>query len=324
MGPVAVKHCTRVDEPIGEMLGGVESQLAKKLLDRYYGGDESKVPTVDYIGAKPVLQTGPLAGVEVSTEGSRKVYQFASSGLPSVDAWVETLAGPQVNWLRAFLASVNFIQGTSYISNPMKRLAAPRPNQRVEVVYDGEVPSSITIYGGARSFGPHPADFKAMELTFAASSGKIQLTIFEERRGSSIPLVFTFQYRPDMGFAPIHEVVEDRNKHIKQFYWKLWFGDDEVMPELGLTETFTGPETVIKKEDIERFCSVVGNQGEAFKTARGSEIQAPMDFAIVAGWQVRFSLLRLLLASFCFVDATSSPFISPGHHEGHLPLCHRR
>jgi len=288
MGPVAVKHCTKVDEPIKEMLGGIESRLAQKLLDRYYGGDEAKVPTVDYIGARPVLQTGPLAGVAVATEGDKTTYTFGKTGsLPSADAWVETLAGPQVNWLRAVLASVNFIQGQSYISNPMKRLFAPRPHQRVEVVAAGGVPSSVTLFGGARSFGPHPADFKALELTFAAATGTIELTIFEERSGSSIPLNFTFKYRPDMGYAPIHEVVDGRNEKIKQFYWKLWFGDDEVLPNLGLTETFTGPETVIKKEDIERFCSVVGNQGEAFKTVRGGDIQAPMDFAIVAGWQVR-------------------------------------
>ena len=38
--------------------------------------------------------------------------------------------------------------------------------------------------------------------------------------------------------------------------------------------------------DIERFCAVIGNKDESFKTAGNGQVQAPMDFAIVAGWQV--------------------------------------
>ncbi|KAH9936444.1 uncharacterized protein B0H18DRAFT_1113844 [Fomitopsis serialis] len=37
--------------------------------------------------------------------------------------------------------------------------------------------------------------------------------------------------------------------------------------------------------DVEVFCAVVGNEGEAFKTARTDRNEAPMDFAIVTGWQ---------------------------------------
>lgn len=239
-GPVAVKYCTRTDEPIGEMLGGIESNLAKKLLDRYYNGDESKVPRVDYLGAKQPARV-ELRGVEVTQEGQQTTYQFGdASTLPAVEPWLETLAGPKVDWLRALLTTNNIIQGTSYVSNPMVRLFQPRPNQRVVATTDattGEA-TSVVFYGGARSFGPHPADFKAVELTFNASKNLISLTMFEERDGSSLPLVFYFNYRPDMGFAPIHEVVEGRNDAIKAFYWKLWFGDNEEIPELELKVRF--------------------------------------------------------------------------------------
>jgi len=37
---------------------------------------------------------------------------------------------------------------------------------------------------------------------------------------------------------------------------------------------------------VERFCAVVGNQDPSFKTAWNPEVKAPMDFAIVTGWQV--------------------------------------
>ena len=50
-----------------------------------------------------------------------------------------------------------------------------------------------------------------------------------------------------------------------------------------LVEHFYWPKL---RKDVERFCAVVGNQGEAFKTARSGKVQAPMDFAIVTGWKV--------------------------------------
>ena len=96
------------------------------------------------------------------------------------------------------------------------------------------------------------------------------------------------------GFAPIHEIATGRNQRIKEFYWKLWYGDNETLPSIDLREKFVGPEVTIKAEDVEQFCAVVGNQGEAFKAARTDKVQAPMDFAIVTGWQVCYTGRYLL------------------------------
>ena len=58
------------------------------------------------------------------------------------------------------------------------------------------------------------------------------------------------------------------------------------MPEINVRDTFVGPEVTIDSKAVEEFCSVIGNQGEDFKTKRAAEVRAPMDFAIVTGWQV--------------------------------------
>jgi enoyl reductase-like protein len=284
-GPIAVKYSTKVDEPVKEILGNVESKLIEYLLERYYGGNEADVPVVEYIGAEPSSAPANLPGVNAVENDGERTYTVGSV-LPSLSAWLQTLAGPEPSWLRAALTCVNVIQGTSYISNPFKRLFAPRQQQKVVIAQSNGKPSSVTVYGAARSFGAHPSDFKALEMTFDASTKSIKLTMFEERSGSSLPLTFNFTYRPDQGFAPIHEVVDGRNRAIKEFYWKLWFGDDQVMPSLDLTANLTCGETVIDVETVERFCTVVGNAGETFKQRRSEKVQAPMDFAIVTGWQV--------------------------------------
>lgn len=203
------------------------------------------------------------------------------AAVPDTSSWLETLAGPKLTWSRALLASPIIVQGTSYVDNPIRRLLSPRRGQKVVVS-----PTSITVYGATRSYGPQNDGFKAVDIVYSPSSGLIDVTIFEERQNVSVPLSLHFQYKPSMGFMPIHEIAEGRNTRIKQFYWKLWYGDNELLPEIDIKDTFTGPEITIEASDVETFCGVVGNQGENFKTARNSDAKAPMDFAIVTGWQV--------------------------------------
>ena len=270
------------------MLGGIEDALVKKLLDRYYDGDENKVPVIDYIGASPVKinpNVAKIYGVEITTREDTVTYRIGSS-VPPTEEWLETLAGSQVTWLRAFLRSTNVVQGSGYIANPLKRLFAPRAHQTVSVSYDSNVPIAISVRGAARSYGTHKPDFETISVKYDATSRYIAVTIYEDRRDISVPLNFAFIYRPDQGFSPIHEVVEGRNQRIKEFYWKLWFGEGEVLPEIHIRDKFIGPEVTIDAATVERFCSVIGNQGESFKTARTAEVEAPMDFAIVTGWQV--------------------------------------
>lgn len=299
-GPVAVKHSTVKDEPIKDLLGNVASGLIKKLLDSKYGGDASKVPTVDYLGAQPELPTLPPCIVREG--GDEEAVFTIDQTLPAPSVWVETLAGPKLNWLRALLTSVTVVQGNAYVDNPLRRLFAPRVNHKVVVRSSGGEPVSVTLYGAARSYGEHKSDFKGAEVKFDKASKAITVTVFEDRRDVSVPLTLNFQYRPNTSYAPIREVVEGRNNRIKEFYWKLWFGDDEVLPEIDVHDTYVGPEVTIKAEDIETFCDVVGNQGEAFKASRSEDVKAPMDFAIVTGWQVRTR------QSLVFLSFTNSAF----------------
>lgn len=278
-----------MDEPISELLGNIEADLIKRILERYYGGDESKIPTLDYIGAPPFVSTSSVPGVVAKQNGETTSYSITTTVPPLAD-WLNLVSGPSLSWLRSLLTTRTIVQGSAYLDNPLQRLFSPRKGQVITVTSKAGMPVSVVIKGSARSFSPHQADFEAVRVSYDASSKKITVIISEERTGSSIPLELVFLYRPDMGYAPIHEVAEGRNTRIKQFYWKLWFGDDESLPPIDLRDTFTGPEVTISEADIHRFCTVVGNDGESFKGIRSDEVHAPMDFAIVTGWQVRLPL----------------------------------
>ncbi|EIN09976.1 fatty acid synthase [Punctularia strigosozonata HHB-11173 SS5] len=282
-GPVAAKHATIKDEPIKDMLDNITSLLVDKLVERQYAGDKSKIPTVDYLGSAPAVASFP-AGVN-ATRDENSVSFSIGSDVPSTEAWLEALAGHKLSWLRAFLASTTVVQGTSYIDNPVRRLFAPRAGQKAVIRLSGGSPIGVKLFGAARSEGVHKPAFEAVDVKYDAAQRLINLTIFEDRRDASVPLLLQFKYTPETGYAPIREVAEGRNQRIKEFYWKLWFGDDSTLPALDVHETFVGPEVRIEASDIETFCAVVGNQGEAFKTTRTEVVKAPMDFAIVTGWQ---------------------------------------
>ncbi|KAF8071859.1 fatty acid synthase [Lyophyllum atratum] len=278
-GPVAAKGSIVKDEPIKDLLGNINKALIQRLLERKYANDESTIPTVDYLGAQPPAVAPEIPSVRRSQAKDAVVYEIGDT-LPETSAWLETLAGPTLGWLRALIASPTIVQGTSYIDNPLRRILAPRAGQKVVVAS-----SSVTIYGAARSYGPHKSDFKALEIQFNSSTKAIDVTMYEDRRDVSVPLSLQFQYKPSSGFAPIHEIAAGRNTRIKDFYWKLWYGDNEVLPSIDLRETFVGPEVTIEASAVEEFCAVVGNQGESFQTVRNDNVQAPMDFAIVTGWK---------------------------------------
>ncbi|RDX57079.1 fatty acid synthase [Lentinus brumalis] len=314
-GPVAVKHSHVKDEPLKDLLGIITSLLVDKLVDRLYGGDKSKIPTIEYLSPSPRAARPAIAP---AVSGNTATYVLGDS-LPETSAWLETLAGPELGWTRALLTTATIVQGTAYIDNPLRRLFAPRRGQKVVVESDGSRPTKISLYGSARSHGVHNPSFKAVETTFNACTSTIDVTLFEERRGVAVPLHFHFLYKPEMGFAPIHEVADDRNVRIKQFYWKLWFGDNEALPEIGLRDTFTGPEVTIDEDDVETFCAVVGNQGEAFKSARNDTPLAPMDFAIVTGWQ---AIMKAIFPSTVNGDLLKLVHLSNGFRllEGATPL----
>ena len=199
---------------------------------------------------------------------------------------MDNLAGPHLSWLRALLTSSTIVRGSSYVDNPIRRLLAPRNGQKVVVHLKGSTPTGVEVFGSIRSYGTQKVDFKAVQIKYTPGTKVIDITVFEERRGVAIPLSMKFTYVPSVGSVPIHEVADRRNLRIKDFYWRLWFGDNETLPSIGVRETFHGPEIAITAKDVETFCNVVGNQSEAFKTARNERVQAPMDFGIVTGWQV--------------------------------------
>ncbi|KIM51926.1 hypothetical protein SCLCIDRAFT_18296 [Scleroderma citrinum Foug A] len=221
------------DEPIKDLLGNITLQLIKQLLEHSYGGDADQIPTIDYLAPEPEEFEVP-DDILVKKSSTSITYKVGNV-LPDVSEWLKVLSGSELNWLKALLTLETIVQA-AYIDNP---LLCPCAGQHIVVGLEGGSPVSLTFYDAGY------------------------------RCNTSVLLFLQFKYVPSMGSMPIHEVSEGRNHRIKEFYWKLWFGDWEPLLEISLHETLR----------------VIGNWNEAYKLARMTKVKAPMDFTIVTSWQ---------------------------------------
>jgi fatty acid synthase subunit beta len=119
------------------------------------------------------------------------------------------------------------------------------------------------------------------------SNNEVVVKMIEDRTASGKPeaLALRFTYHPETGYAPIREVMEARNDRVKEFYYRIWFGDEAVPFDAPVTSRFEGGRATVTSEAINDFVHAVGNTGEAFVDRPGKEVFAPMDFAIVVGWK---------------------------------------
>lgn len=335
-GPVAVKHANKVDEPIKDILGNIENKLVEYIKTKYYPGGEDTIPVVEYFGG--LLKGEPASdadlarwGVDVRRSANKSTVSYsvpsqAAKAVVSVDSWLQSIAGSKSSWLKAFLTTDIIFRRDRYVSNPLRRLLRLKDSvdTRIDVEFGADdIPKSVSVYD-------RPASTRvewraAFSVWHDSQTNTITLNIFEylPHTKERIPLTLLFTYRPDMGFAPIHEKPDDRNARIKAFYHKLWFGKDYDPASMSAKTVFETEPKKIEEADIAKFCQAIGNQASAYARRSGANagkpILAPLDFSIALGWtaitraifpqQVDGDLLNLvhLSNSFrCITPASSS------------------
>ncbi|KAJ2829133.1 fatty acid synthase alpha subunit Lsd1, partial [Coemansia sp. 'formosensis'] len=305
-GPVAVRYATKVNEPVKDILDGIYHGQIAALLEQYYGGDESKVPVVEYLGNAPALRAIP-AHVRVGYTESERVYTLpkVKAQLPETDAWLETLAGTESNWLRALLTTPIVVQQHQYTSNVVKRVLRPRAGQVVRVALKEGRPQSVEVIDAS--------GHKALDFAVEAD-GTIRFNMYSAPRGAACTLELVFRYQAQMPYAPIHEVMEGRNERIKRFYAQMWFEDSSEGMQLissqgnGVVHHDSGH--TVRQTDVEEFCYAIGNISDRYiATADGSSTVVPLDYAMRAFWP---SLCKCLMTQACDGDLTSLVHVSNG------------
>ncbi|MCJ1474414.1 beta subunit of fatty acid synthetase [Lambiella insularis] len=289
-GPTAVKYSNAVDEPIQDILDGIHNDHIKGLIRDFYKGDESAIPVVEYFGSQSLVDAegrldvdGLTAEEDTEERVSYRISSAANTRLPEVDAWMHLLAGKAYSWRYALFTTEVFVQGHRFQTNPMRRIFAPSKGMLVEILYPKDLTKTVIT---VKELSHSRKMVKTVEVKMTGKN-EFVVNLFEERNaeGRSVALPLKFTYHPDTGYAPIKEEMRGRNDRIKEFYFKIWFGDEKVPFDAPATSTFEGGRATVTSQAIADFVHAVGNTGEAFVERPGKEIFAPMDFAIVVGWK---------------------------------------
>ena len=64
------------DVPVKDLLGNINKALIQQLLERKYGGDQSAVPTIDYLAVQPKTVLKSLPGVTRTEAGNTVTFKF--------------------------------------------------------------------------------------------------------------------------------------------------------------------------------------------------------------------------------------------------------
>ncbi|TKY88280.1 hypothetical protein EX895_002632 [Sporisorium graminicola] len=313
-GPVAASNTAPVDQPIAEMLGGVEQGLIHHVLDRFYGGDVSKVPVAEYLDSSATNISTTEKQVEspfrsvpstfhVRSDERVAVFQVTPAAMQNQAAFLEAITGTQPSWIRALLRSARVSLGGQLRPNTLLRLLSIREGQlfQIQKSSDGTQVERLQVYGGHRSYGSNSSDFLAVDIVRRGSledgsGAKIEVSVYEERCGEKVPLQLRFRYTPATSYALIHEEEQGRNERIRSFYWKLWFGED--MPD------------VTKLEDPRRFVSHPRPVTLAQKQDGGA---VPVDPTILVAWE---AIMKAAISS-CNADLLS--LVHLGHEYQTVP-----
>ncbi|KAI8805920.1 hypothetical protein BJ742DRAFT_774644 [Cladochytrium replicatum] len=292
-GPVAVRHSMIVDEPVRDILMNIYTKQIEVIKSLYYDGEDDKIPTAEFLARRETTAPAQkLKGVSVTEftqeDGTVTVmYELSASNsaLPETSAYLEFLAGEEYNWLRALLCTESIVQGKMLVPNPLQRLLRPRTLQTIFVKYDAEKkPVALTVYD-KKATEAIPSRDPAMLITVEGS--EVKVTLYEKCEKERVPLQFCFVYKPQQGHNPIHEVMEGRNKRIKDFYAGLW-SVDLTSQSLKPTDTFKC-SFKIPSQMAENFTEVIGNRAELYyakdKDTNATTRATPMDFGIVASWR---------------------------------------
>lgn len=215
-GPVSVKYSTEADVPVKDILEGVHNGIIDSLLKDSYSGDSKKIPTVEVFGLLPTVSSSEIeekleSNTLIYRNGTSVSYKISTteSSLPSLNDWIELIVADKPGWLKALLSTDVIVQGTKHRSNQIRQLFAPIKGLNVDITNINTDKFTVSV--------SELINGKRTTVLVISKPKDIKVEIIDERTVEHKPvsLELAYKFRPEFGFAPIVEVMEDRNERIK-------------------------------------------------------------------------------------------------------------
>jgi fatty acid synthase subunit beta len=251
-GPVAASKTNIVDEPVGDVLGGINDGIIESLISGSFFGDMERIPSTEYISAAFV----PLSD---TVTGNFDVKDLTIQQLRAL------LAGKPPSWRHALFTSETIARGRSLITNPLQQILDTVDADFIDITERG---ISIMASGSL-----------AVEISRSGTEILVKTFTLVTGNSNAISLDMKFTYHPETPYALIHENSVDRNQQIYNMYRQLWLGEIPTTPESPPESSVFEGSFKIDRARVQAFNRAVGYD----KAHRAEKV--PLDFAIVASWK---------------------------------------
>ena len=279
-GPVAVQYSKTVDEPIKSILDTIHHGHINHMVEDLYNGNRSEIPEIECFGLD--AYNAPLvdASIQPSQDAKALSSPVDASSL-STEAWIASLAGSRHDWRQAILTAHSVVTSSStVIPNPVVALLKKTRADYVTVEDRRHEEGSPISFFELQQDGTM---MKTVEIGMTRDK-TIALDLFEHRNANNSPVALRLEYiyEPNKPFAPIREVSENRNERIRDFYYGMWFNEPlRIRPSI--YDEFSSPVTEITRDAVLKFIRTI--KKENMPQRKNGRIIAPLDFAMVMGWQ---------------------------------------
>jgi fatty acid synthase subunit beta len=256
-GPVAARHTCKVDEPVGEVLDGINRGVVDHLMAAVHIAEGFPLPYEETVrrlsipgpkGATPASSTPDgLIPVTMLKGGQLRLLLAGSSSTPP--------------WRSALFGSRFVSRAHDIVENPVLKVVDSVSADTVELLDD-----SITFFKTLANGDTQPQ----VKISRQGREIEILLSTHVTPGNEPISLALKFEYRPEAPYAPIREVTEHRNGRVCAMYRQLWQAQE---PTASCEGTFT-----VDVNRLKAFNRAIGYA----KVHRHDRV--PMDFGIVACW----------------------------------------
>lgn len=273
-GPVAAQYSQQVDEPVGEILGGINNSWIKLLTEEFY--KDKEVPIEE---SSESFFTPNLANINVVEHDQRTTVRASTGGaaLPTNEEVLQYLAGRTEGWMRSIFLSDFILQGRTKRSNFFRESFGFDVHKSVDI---DRANSKIIL-------GTVEGEKRKTLISLSSSDGvSINAQVIHHIPGSDIPVPLHFKLRYDRTNAlfPLSEELQDRDLQIKSFYSRLWLGSD-MKNSLGLYSTFGGYRTVLSPEILQQWTCSVGLSHSNDRLVSADTRSFPLNATIIPAWE---------------------------------------
>ncbi|KAJ2481042.1 fatty acid synthase alpha subunit Lsd1 [Coemansia sp. RSA 2131] len=294
-GAVSAAYSTQIDQPLAEIMNGINQGVVQGLLAAQYGGDTEAVPVVAYIGDDPPAPTCPVpatilnsADSEPSLATIERTYELPVDErlLPDAATWASVLSGSRKCWLHAMFMATKLVHGVRSIRNYLPQVLRPRAGCTftVRTKADSDEPTGIEVFNDGR---------RELDM-FVADGTRIVLSIYHSNAHVRRAIVLEYAYHPETPLLPVHEVLDGRDERVRQFFVDMWLhsvGPDSHQDANDDGLEFATYGTEITSDKVSEYCRATGLELSAYPPNSDQANSVPMDYIPVLALPSMFKAL---------------------------------